>query len=712
MAHLVLGQQSRVDFVHMHLSRHALGVFFLVAGEHHGAADAQALEAVHGLHSAGLYRVLNDQIARILAVHGGIDAVFFHFSGLPARGLFHQPGVAQGHLAAIHQGFHAVARLLVGLGEPGVFDGAAIGGADGLGDGMQGQSFRMGGQLEQLFFIDLFRLHARHGHAALGEGARLIKDHRIASAQGFQQVAALDQDAVFGGAADARVEGEGHGQHQGAGAGDDQEDQRPAQPKDKGLARHQGRNDAQQHRQQAHDGRIPMSETADEALGAGLALTRLLHQLQDAGNGALRIGARGADAQGIRQVDAAADDRIAGIDRMGRGLAGERRSIQRGAAADDLAVQGHALAGTHHQDIPRVDFFGRNSADLAILLHVGVVGADVHQVAHGVAALVHGGILKELADLVEQHDGHGLGIFADAQRADGGDGHEEGLVKDLVMEDALHRARQGIIAHHQIGRQEGEQPGYPLRGQQPGDDQQRRARDDADQHGLALAFLAFAVMVAAAAAVIVAMAMVVIMMMLVLMLVMMMFVLVIVTHDSVLPLFLHVLHALAEQGAHVFVCQSVKNDFALPAIAHQLGLAQNAQLMGHGGYRHAQEQAQVAHAHLGHQQHKQDAAPGAVPQDLEQLADIQHGVIVRQSGSDLGHGVRMGVLKGADRGFFILQGFSLQLFHCARLLFCKHLNICSSVIICTRYAGVNSENEKGNIRQYSRNIFFSISRCL
>ena len=54
---------------------------------------------------------------------------------------------------------------------------------------------------------------------ALGQGAGLVKDHELRVGQRLQIVAALDQNALAGGAADAAEEAQGHGDDQRAGAG-------------------------------------------------------------------------------------------------------------------------------------------------------------------------------------------------------------------------------------------------------------------------------------------------------------------------------------------------------------------------------------------------------------------------------------------------------------------------------------------------------------
>ena len=54
--------------------------------------------------------------------------------------------------------------------------------------------------------------------------------------------------------------------------------------------------------------------------------------------------------------------------------------------------------------------------------------------------------LEELSDLVEGHDGHGLGVVADAEGADDGHCHEEVLVEDLAAEDVADGFPDDVVA--------------------------------------------------------------------------------------------------------------------------------------------------------------------------------------------------------------------------------------------------------------------------
>ena len=49
--------------------------------------------------------------------------------------------------------------------------------------------------------------------------------------------------------------------------------------------------------------------------------------------------------------------------------------------------------------------------------------------------------------------------------------------------------------------------------------------------------------------------------------------------------------------------------------------------MGDGGLGHAQQLGDIAHAHLRFKEHIQDLDAGGVPEDLEQLRQVEEGLL-------------------------------------------------------------------------------------
>ena len=147
------------------------------------------------------------------------------------------------------------------------------------------------------------------------------------------------------------------------------------------------------------------------------------------------------------------------------GLAGEGRGVKLACAFDDGAVDGHALAGLHHDDVADGHFGWIDLHKSAVAFDVGVIGRNVHHGCDGFAGLAHGVALEQLADLVEQHHGATfrhrrlrVGERDHGECADGGDGHEQVLVEHLAVFDVAGCPQQHIVAgdevRHEVQREQ------------------------------------------------------------------------------------------------------------------------------------------------------------------------------------------------------------------------------------------------------------------
>ncbi len=120
---------------------------------------------------------------------------------------------------------------------------------------MAGEALRQGGAFQQLGLGHAVRRDSFGDlENALRQGAGLVKHGNAGLGQGFEVVAALDQDAALGRAADAAEEGEGDRNDQRAGAADNQEGQGahdPVQPVAQEQRRHKG-----QHQRADADGGV------------------------------------------------------------------------------------------------------------------------------------------------------------------------------------------------------------------------------------------------------------------------------------------------------------------------------------------------------------------------------------------------------------------------------------------------------------------------
>ena len=100
-----------------------------------------------------------------------------------------------------------------------------------------------------------------------GEGSGFVEDDGSGAGEGFEVVAAFDEDTVSGCSADAAVEAEGDGDDEGTGAGDDEEDEGTAYPVGEGFTEEKRREDCEGCGDE-DDGRgVVPGEGGDEVLG-------------------------------------------------------------------------------------------------------------------------------------------------------------------------------------------------------------------------------------------------------------------------------------------------------------------------------------------------------------------------------------------------------------------------------------------------------------
>ena len=452
------------------------------------------LEPLDGLFGVRLHHVGNHDVPRVLPVDGDVDdradAVAADKRNAAQR---HQLVVARQHGVAVHHGGNALAADLLNVAHAVAVDGLAVGALEALADGVRGGTFRQRRVFQQLFVLHLAVVNAADLENALRQRAGFVKDDRFDLRQRFQIVRALNQHALFARAADAREEAQRDADDQRAGAGDDQKRQRAVNPIAplRRMPQHQpddGRQNRQRQRAVTDGGRIHAGEFGDEVFGFGFVGAGILDQLEDFGDGGFAEGLRRLNPQHAGHVDAAADDLVACLCVAGQALAGQCARVQAGRAGEDHAVQRHFFARLHDDHaadlhLVRIDLF-----KLAVALNVRVIRADIHQRADVAAALADGVALKQLADLIKQHDGDGFHIVAAArddrqrERADGGHGHQKVFVEHLTVQNAPPRLFQNVIADDQIGDQIQRKLQNAGHGDQLQRDQHGRSGQDAREH--------------------------------------------------------------------------------------------------------------------------------------------------------------------------------------------------------------------------------------
>ena len=186
-------------------------------------------------------------------------------------------------------------------------------------------------------------------------------------------------------------------------------------------------------------------------------LAGVLHQADNLRNGTLAEGLRGAYPDDTRDIDAAGNNFVTDGNIAGQALARQGNGVQGAGAFDDQAIERHFLTRADDDGLAYPHRVGTDGLQLSIALHIGHVGADVHQMGNALAALPFGIALEEFADLEEQHHEDGLGELglcpreeADAEGADGGYRHQEVLIEGIAVGDSLSSLFQRVVAYYQI----------------------------------------------------------------------------------------------------------------------------------------------------------------------------------------------------------------------------------------------------------------------
>ncbi len=452
MGQLFLGQKLGVDFLDAYGIGHGVGGFGPVAGEH-GGADTHGLGLGDGFGGTVFDGVRNQDVAQVPAALGNDDlsAVGFGDVGRQVDGeSIHQLAVAAEDFFAVNRGTDAVTGdFLQGIGRG---QGQSLGGCDdAAGDGVGGGLLAGGAQGQQALIAD----YLLDGEIALGDGAGLIHDHHLGLAHGFHHRAALEQDALLAAGTDAGEEGQRHAENQSAGAAHDQKRQGRIDPVAP-VAGEQGGDYGDGRGGGHHDGGVDSGEAGDEPVQLGLASGGIFHEFQNLGDHGFGQNLFHPDGQLAGGVDAAGGDVVTGGDPHRHRLAGDGGGVDAALAGQHGAVQRDAVAGTNQQGIAGGGIGGGDG--------FGAVGSDtfhglrpqVYRSHNLTAAAFHGTMLEIFTDSVEQHHAHGFGELVDAECADGGDGHEQILVKHPAPNQTLGGGFQNAEAQNQVGQDENE----------------------------------------------------------------------------------------------------------------------------------------------------------------------------------------------------------------------------------------------------------------
>ena len=371
--------------------------------------------------------------------------------------LRHQLVIAHTHGFAVNHGTDTPSGQLFHFGNPGSVRFPVTGFPQRAGNGMVGIAFRQRRHFQQLFGGGVPGMNRCYMEYPPGQSTGFVKYHRFGMGQRFQIVAALDQNALAGSAANSAEEAEGHGNDQRTGTGNYQENQGAVDPVTP-ISHKQGRNHCQQYSGDHHHRSIPSGKAGDEGFIPGFPGAGILHQLQNSCHCRLTVFTGHPDAQQSALIDTAADDLVSRRNCPGQGFARQRCRIQRGGSVRYNTVQRNALSGLDGDDLPHLHLFRADLHQLSLPLDIGPVGTDIHQRRDGTAGTIHGEVLKQLSYLIQQHDQHALRVFPDTESTHCGQPHQEVFIEHLSPQNIPDSAPENIPAHYRIGNQERHQP--------------------------------------------------------------------------------------------------------------------------------------------------------------------------------------------------------------------------------------------------------------
>jgi len=102
-----------------------------------------------------------------------------------------------------------------------------------------------------------------------------------------------------------------------------------------------------------------------------------------------------------------------------------------------------------------------------------------------------------------------------------------------------------------------------------------------------------------------------------------------------------VLQPLGDEAIHMAVVQGVEHVLAFLARLHQLGRAQQPQLMRDGRRADVQNRRDIAHAEFAQGQRVQDANPGMIPKQAEDLRQAGRGSVAQKKITHPPHSVEV-----------------------------------------------------------------------
>ena len=293
-------------------------------------------------------------------------------------------------------------------------------GDDGGGQRMLAGALDRSGSCQQIALRPLARRHHRdHARPAFGQRAGLVENERIDALQTLQRLGRADQHAGARALADPDHDRHRRRQAESAGAGDDEHRYGGDQRVGEGRGRSPDRPGGECHQRDGdHRGHEPAGHDVGEPLDRRTRALRFRDHGHDAGKHGLGPHAVGAEDEGAGAVDRAADHAVAGPLGHRHRLAGHHRFVDGAAALLDNAIDRHAVARPHAEQIARMDPIER---DLLIVATGGDAArrprGEVEQRTDGAPGALARPEFEHLAQQHEDRDHRGgLEIHRDARR--------------------------------------------------------------------------------------------------------------------------------------------------------------------------------------------------------------------------------------------------------------------------------------------------------
>ena len=463
--YLIPRQKLAVIAVQAQRCGHILGYRFPVSREHNALFHTGLFQLCNPTCRILLHHIGNDDMTCIRPVNGNVNNRSCLVAILiGSANAAHQLAVTHGNSLAVDHRKNSVTADLLDFPNAVKIHLFAVSSLQALGYWVRACAFCQRRVGKKCILVHGVMVYACHLKYALGEGACFVKDHIFGLGKGLQIVGALYENALSACAADACKKAEGHADHQRAGAADHQEGQRSVDPISphstlSQRCQNQRRQDCKCQCADAHRRGVDTGEAGDELLGFGLPAAGIFHQLQNFGNGGFSKDLGGANGENAPHIHAAADDCIPYRHLTGQALAGEGTGVQAGRALYHHPVQRDLLSGADYDLTAHRHGVGGYLYQLSRLLHIGIVGANIHKGVDVFSAFSHRIALKPLADLVEQHNRNGFVIVAgfcvNCQRdgAHRGNGHKKILIKHSAVDNAPACLSENVVSNDQIAGQ-------------------------------------------------------------------------------------------------------------------------------------------------------------------------------------------------------------------------------------------------------------------